>query len=79
MPHSLSGQNARTAPPAALALLRAALLVALLSGIGACGNRGPLYLPDAEAPAEASPPTPTEQDKQEAEKRARAGTGSAGP
>ena len=60
-------------------LLRAALLAALLSGIGACGNRGPLYLPDAEAPAKAEANTQTEQDRQEAEKRARTGTGPAEP
>ncbi|WP_084690497.1 LPS translocon maturation chaperone LptM [Comamonas granuli] len=40
-------------------LVRTAVLAAGVASLGACGQRGPLYLPEARPPATAAPaPTP---------------------
>jgi predicted small lipoprotein YifL len=63
MPHSLSARKARTAPPGTLGGLLLALACTL--GISACGNRGPLYLPDAPEPVVASPDAEMGDDLQD--------------
>jgi len=51
MPHSLSACTARIAVLTRLCVLLAGLLAGF--ALTACGNRGPLYLPDQDAAATA--------------------------
>jgi len=45
------------------------LILISIALLGACGNKGPLYLPEKEAAVEQTSPSETDADKKDKEKK----------